>query len=73
MAEHLNRPKEILAYCLAPLAIDTKSEGYKEAYRRLEHVIRTYQSELVKASKPVAVDFSQMKTITINEGAHGDD
>lgn len=73
MAEHLNRPKEIIAYCLEPLALDKKSESYVEAYRRLEHVIRTYQFELLKASKPVAVDFSQMKTITINEGAHGDD
>jgi hypothetical protein len=73
MSENYNRPKEILGYCLAPLKLDTKSEAYKEAYRRLEHVIRTYQSELLKASKPITVDFSQMKTITINEDAHGHD
>ena len=73
MAENLNRPKQIIDYCLAPLALDIKSEAYQDAYRRLEHVIRTYQSELLKARKPIAVDFSQMKTITINEHAHGDD
>jgi hypothetical protein len=72
MPDTINRPKEIIGYCLEPLALDKKSEAYKEAYRRLEHVIRTYQSELVKASKPIAVDFSNMKTITINEDAHGD-
>jgi hypothetical protein len=73
MIENLNRPRQIIEYCLAPLALDTKSEAYKDTYRRLDHVIRTYQSELVKAHKPVAVDFSQMRTITINEDAHGQD
>ena len=69
---NLNRPKQIIEYCLEPLGLDKKSEAYKEAFHRLDHVIRTYQSELLKASMPVAVDFSQMKTITINESAHGD-
>jgi len=36
-------------------------------------VIRTYQVQMVKAKAPVAVDFSAMKTITINEDAHGHD
>jgi hypothetical protein len=73
MSQNLNRPKQIIEYCLAPLVLDKKSEAYQDACRRLEHVIRTYQSELLKAQRPIAVDFSQMKTITINEGAHGDD
>ena len=73
MAQNLNRPKQIIEYCLAPLALDKNSEAYRDVYHRLEHVIRTYQSELLKASKPIAVDFSKLKTITINEGAHGDD
>ena len=66
------RPKEIISYCLAPLKIDDKSEAYKEAYRRLEHVVKTLQLAAGKANQPVTVDFSQMRTLTINEDAHGD-
>lgn len=73
MTERLNRPREIIEYCLAPLMLDKKSEAYKDAYRRLDHVIATYQAELIKKSQPIAVDFSQMRTITINEDAHGQD
>ena len=73
MTNNLNRPQQLIEYCLEPLALDKKSEAYKDACHRLEHLIHTYQSELIKANKPVAVDFSQMKTITINERAHGDD
>lgn len=73
MSQTFNRPKEIIDFCLKPLALDASFPGYAEARQRLDHVIRTYQSELVKAQQPVAVDFSKMPTITINEGAHGDD
>ncbi len=67
----LDRPREIIEFCLKPLNLSPASEEYKETYRRLEHVIKTFQ--LAAKSEPVAVDFSEMKTITINEAAHGDD
>ena len=66
------RPREIIEFCLKPFGAEKGSEAYEEAYRRLEHVIRTYQKEMIKAKAPVAVDFSNMPTITINEDAHGD-
>ena len=66
------RPKEIIAYCLAPLKIDESSEPYKEAYRRLEHAVKTLQLAAGKANAPLSVDFSQMRTLTINEDAHGE-
>ncbi len=43
----------------------------KEAYRRLEHAIKTLQTAALKANVPVSVDFSEMRTITLNEEAHG--
>ena len=67
------RPKEIIGYCLAPLKLDTASEEYKEVYRRMEHVVKTLQLAASKAKQPIAVDFSQMRTLTINEEAHGHD
>ena len=73
MSETYNRPKEIIDYCLKPLALDRSSEAAEEVYRRLEHVIRTYQGQILKAKQPVDVDFSQMRTLTINEDAHGQD
>lgn len=66
-----DRPREIIEFCLKPLNLDTSSESYLDAYRRLEHVIKTYQLEIIKQNKPVAVDFDKMPTITINEDAHG--
>lgn len=69
----LDRPREIIEFCLQPLAISKTSDEYKEVYRRLEHVIKTYQLMAVREKMPVAIDFSNMKTITINEVAHGDD
>lgn len=65
------RPREIIEFCLKPFAAEKGSDTYEEAYRRLEHVIRSYQSQLIKAKQPVAVDFSNMPTLTINEDAHG--
>lgn len=73
MNKKLDRPREIIEYCLKPLNLSAASEEYKETYRRLEHVIKTFQLAAVRAQEPVAVDFSKMKTITINERAHGDD
>jgi hypothetical protein len=67
------RPKEIIGYCLAPLQLDASSEAYQETYRRLEHVVKTLQLAAGKAKQPIAVDFSQMRTLTINEEAHGHD
>ena len=64
----LTRPHAIIDFCLAPLALDTGSEAEREVRRRLEHVIKTFQS---KAARPVAVDFSSMPSQVINEAAHG--
>jgi hypothetical protein len=67
----LERPREIIDYCLKPLAAMAQTEDYKEAYRRLEHAIKTLQMVALKANAPIAVDFSDMRTITLNEEAHG--
>ena len=66
--EPLTRPHAIIDFCLAPLNLDSGSEAEREVRRRLEHVIKTFQ---VKATKPVAVDFSSMPSQVINEAAHG--
>ena len=65
------RPKEIINYCLAPLKLDESSGAFKEAFRRMEHVVKTLQLAAGGAKQPIAVDFSQMRTLTINEEAHG--
>jgi len=65
------RPREIITFCLKPFEDQKGTTAYEEAFRRLEHVIRTYQSQLIKAKTPVVVDFSNMPTVTINEDAHG--
>ena len=65
------RPKQIIEYCLAPLKLDAASTEYKETYRRIEHVVKTLQLAAGKNNAPVAVDFSTMRTLTINEEAHG--
>lgn len=67
------RPKEIINYCLAPLKLDESSDSFKEAFRRMEHVVKTLQLAAGQAKQPIAVDFSQMRTLTINEEAHGHD
>jgi hypothetical protein len=71
--DKLERPREIIEYCLNPLSLSATTEEYKEVYRRLEHVIKTLQIMAARNNKPVAIDFSGMKTININEAAHGDD
>jgi hypothetical protein len=58
----------IIAYCLAPLNLDANSETARETMRRLDHALKTFQSQ---ASQPVAVDFSKMPSLVINEAAHG--
>ncbi|MFZ0558274.1 MAG: hypothetical protein WAN31_09220 [Methylovirgula sp.] len=68
-----NRPREIIEFCLQPLGISEKTPEYKETYRRLEHVIKTFQMAAAREKQPVSVDFSKMKTITIDERAHGDE
>ena len=73
MSETLDQPREIIEFCLKPLGLSKDDAAYQEVYRRLSHVIRSYQGQLLKAKQPVTVDFSQMKTITINERAHGND
>jgi hypothetical protein len=73
MPDKYNRPKEIIDYCLKPLALDPKADATQEVYRRFEHVIKTYQSQILRAKQPIEVDFSQMRTLTINEDAHGHD
>ncbi len=69
----LERPREIIEFCLQPFKVGPGSDEYKEAYRRLEHVIKTLQAAVRKANQPVSVDFSQMNTITLNEEAHGNE
>jgi hypothetical protein len=71
--DKLERPREIIEYCLTPLALSTTTAEYREVYRRLEHVIKTLQVMAARNNRPVAVDFSNMKTININEAAHGND
>ncbi len=71
--DKLERPREIIEYCLQPLGLATNTTEYKEAYRRLEHVIKTLQVMAARNNKPVAVDFSSLRTITIDEAAHGDE
>lgn len=66
--EPLTRAQAIIDFCLAPLNLDTQTEAEHEVRRRLEHVIRTFQT---KAARPVPVDFSDMPLQVINEAAHG--
>ena len=66
--EPLSRPQAIIDFCLAPLGLDGSGEGEREARRRLEHVIKTFQS---KTNRPLSVDFSSMPSQVINEAAHG--
>jgi hypothetical protein len=69
--EPLSRPQAIIDFCLAPLALDQGTEAEREVRRRLEHVIKTYQTKLAVASAPTSVDFSKMPSQVINEAAHG--
>jgi hypothetical protein len=48
--------------------MDGSGEAERETRRRLEHVIKTFQT---KAARPVSVDFSSMPSQVINEAAHG--
>ncbi len=73
MSTKLNRPRDIIEFCLAPLGISEKSETYKETFRRLEHVIKTFQLAAAREKQPVSVDFTHINTITIDERAHGDE
>ena len=66
--EPMTRPQAIIDFCLAPLALDGATEAEREVRRRLEHVIKTFQS---KAARPMSVDFSSMPSQVINEAAHG--
>ncbi len=36
------RPREIITFCLKPFEDQKGTTAYDEAFRRLEHVIRTY-------------------------------
>lgn len=64
----ISSPKAIIDYCLAPLELTPGSEAETEARRRLEHAIKAFRQA---AAKPVAVDFSTMPSVVINEAAHG--
>ena len=66
-----DRPRQIIEFCLKPLDMDPKSDAYRET--ALEHVIKTLQLAAGPSQAPVAIDFSRMPTLTINEAAHGDD
>jgi hypothetical protein len=64
----LNQPHAIIDFCLAPLGLDPKAEATRETRLRLAHVLKTYQ---LKLPQPVAVDFSRMPSLILNEAAHG--
>ena len=64
----LERPQAIIEFCLAPLGLDPKSETTREVHHRLQHVLKTFRAQV---PHPVAVDFSKMPSIVINEAAHG--
>ena len=64
----ISDPRAIIDYCLAPLNPSSADESVKEVRRRLEHAINAYRK---MASRPVAVDFSTMRSQVINEAAHG--
>ena len=64
----LTRPNAIIDYCLQPLSLDPASAPAIEVRRRLEHAIKAFQT---LAARPVAVDFSTMRSQVINEAAHG--
>ena len=66
----LTRPSAIIDYCLAPLQLDPESEAAIEVRRRLEHAIKAFQS---MAARPVAVDFSTLRSQVIDETAHGNE
>ncbi|ESQ75707.1 hypothetical protein [Asticcacaulis sp. AC402] len=66
--EPIIRPQAIIDYCLAPLDLNPMHAATEETRRRLEHVIKTFQ---MRVPQPVAVDFSAMPTLVINEAAHG--
>ena len=68
--EPLSRPRAIIEYCLAPLSLDLGTEPGLEVYRRMEHAIKAFQRE---AARPVAVDFSTMRTNVIDEAAFGNE
>lgn len=63
-----NNRDAIIAFCLAPLALNPNAEATREVHRRLEHVIKTFQAN---APRPVSIDFSDMTPLVINEAAHG--
>jgi hypothetical protein len=66
--EPMTRPQAIIEFCLAPLKLDPQTDATQEVTRRLEHVIKTFQS---KIQQPVSVDFSKMPSLVINEAAFG--
>lgn len=66
--EPLINPDAIIDFCLAPLNLDTQADAEREVRRRLEHVLKTFRA---RVAQPVAVDFSDMPTLVINEAAHG--
>lgn len=66
----ISDPRAIIDYCLAPLGLDPGNEAAIEARRRLEHAINAYRK---MAARPVAVDFSTMRTQVIDEAAHGNE
>lgn len=58
----------IIDFCLAPLNLSDRTDAEREVRRRLEHVIKTFQT---KIPQPVSVDFNAMPPLVINEAAHG--
>ena len=59
----------IIDYCLAPLS-GGGSNASGEVRKRLDHALKAFQT---MAARPVAVDFTTMRSQVINEAAHGQD
>jgi hypothetical protein len=64
----ISDPRAIVDYCLAPLNLSGSDAGGQEARRRMLHAIDAYRKI---AARPVAVDFSTMRSQVIDEAAHG--
>ena len=62
--EPLTRTEAIIDFCLAPLSLDQGSEAEREVRRRLEHVIKTYQTKLAVASAPTTWTFWNIGNFT---------
>ncbi len=62
--------RAIIDYCLAPLELGGSSDADVEVRKRLDHALKAFQ---LQAARPVAVDFSTLRTQVIDEAAFGNE